>query len=781
MTTGTAAPSGASAVVQRTGRRAPDGPGRRRTAEWLLGAATYGGHLVVQVVQLLVLHQLAPRFFWLDDSQSQFGPMTWWMGRNQQDGRPPLMDPDLGQAGNLVADMQYGALDPLHWGLQALAAQTDDLLLMSWLFGGGCVLGLGTGALVLLRHHGVPRPLAVAGAVGIASSGFFLWYGSSWWPLMWSVAWLPWFWWGLATRRWWGAAVLALATWALLTSGNPYVLFFALAIIVAQAVERVRAAGSVRALLGPADAARALALFGGLAVALPTLLSTVELSPYMSRQGAEPVIGNAGFGVPNLADVVLGGATLMGQTNAWTGAVQVVPAMATLVVALPALALVRWRTALRHPGVLTALAVYVLAVVLTQLPTTVSVFRYPFRYLVIVQVMLPLLALIAVTAAPALERKRLRLALLIVGAQALLAWFRAPLFVRWHVLAGVLAVVALGCLVVALRRRPPWATVAAGALVALSAGSLFLGVGMMLSVQERADVLEGATSETEGPFRSLPPGRELGTTEADYRANALVTDGVATVITTDFGPAMGWPSGVLRGNGNLVAGFATGGGSLAVWQRGVNEHWCRDYDGTTCGEPESLLARAPGTGLAWVDLLSSDRVLLGTVPQAVRDHFESTWTPAGRVGDLDAYVRRDDLPGRVTAARDVSVTQQPGHSGLAHGGEPMDVYTVSTGASPGTVVTRIPYWPGLRATVDGAPVEVGAIDDAVLSLELPAGLRDARLEISYVPVGERLLVPAFVVGGVLTAAAVLTALIADRRSRRRPAAAAPADDGAVAA
>src|SRR3954453_7206372 len=69
-------------------------------------ALAFGAYLFVQCLQLLLVRHWAPRFFWFDDSQAQFGPMTWWLGGNADGGRPPLMDSDLGMGGNFVADMQ---------------------------------------------------------------------------------------------------------------------------------------------------------------------------------------------------------------------------------------------------------------------------------------------------------------------------------------------------------------------------------------------------------------------------------------------------------------------------------------------------------------------------------------------------------------------------------------------------------------------------------------------------------------------------------------------------
>ncbi len=729
-------------------------------------------YLILQVGQLLVLRVLAPRFFWLDDSQGQFGPMWWWLGRQAEGGRPPLMDPELGMAGNLAADMQYGVLDPLHWGLQALFARTDDFLLMSWAYASVSIVVLGTGVLFLLRHHDVSGWLSVAAALGIASSGFYLWYGGSWWPVLWSVAFLPWFWLGLASSRWIAPLVLGVATWALLASGNPYVLFFAMALTLGQAYEQIRDVGA-RVLLRPLGLARIAGAVGGLLLALPTLLTTVELSPYMSRLEPDELVGNTAFGVPNLVDVLLGGPTLLGQTNGFGGTLGLVPAMYTWLVAVAAVALVDWRRAIRSRGVATAGAVWLLAVVFTQMPTVVAVFRYPYRHLVVVQVVLPLLVLLALTAAPRLTRQRFAVAGALVLAQTVLAVFRAPVLLPWHLLAGVLTALAVAGLVVAAREaaRQRLVVIAAALLVSTSWGTVFMGEQMMESLQARVDALDGRPPGEDVPFRALPSGLRLGTTVAAYEARSYAVDTSATVITYDYEADMGWSGGVLRANGNLVADFRTGTGSFAVWHEALNAHWCRTYEGATCDDPAKLLEQAAGTDESWLELASSDTVLLDRdAPQLLQDHFAEAWAQVRQTDEYTEYRRDDGLPGRVTAAQGATVTQRPGQSRMAHGSAPMDVYTVSTGAEGGSLVLRIPYWPGLQATLGGRPIPVGAVDGALLRVTLPADSDAEVLEIAYVPIGERLLVPATTGGTLLVIAATAGAAAS---GRRRDAVAAP--------
>lgn len=734
--------------------------------QWPLVYAVYA---LLQGLQLLLLGRAAPRLFWYDDAQSQFAPVMWWMGRNLEDGRPPLLDPEQGVAGNFTADMQYGVLDPFHWLMQALAATTDDLLLLSWVYGGCCLLLLGFGALSVLLHYRVTAVLAVAGALGIASSGFLVWYGSSWWPLLWSVAWLPWLWLGMATRRWPGALLAGVATWALLAAGNPYAVPFALLLVLAQVWERYREAGSVRDLLDRDLLGRAVACVGGLIIALPTLLSAIELAPLLGRPLPEKLVGNEAFGVSNFADVALGGMTLLGQTNAWGGSLGLAPAMSTMIVALPLLALVSWRSAWQAPGVPTAALVLGLAAAATQLPTVVSVFRYPLRYLTFVQIFLALLAILAVSAAPRINRARLRLAFALVLVQGLLAVARAPELVEWHLVALLITAASLVAAVFVCRGTRGRALAGVALIMGASAG-IHVAERMMESLEARRGAIASAPFDVGQPLRPLNEGYELGETVGEYRERAYSVDEVVTVLYYGGFPAdRGWDFGVLDGSGNLFAGLRGGYGASASWQTELQKHWCRDYQGATCSDPRALLADVPGTDSPWVDVLSADTVVFHNgAPAMLRQHFESTWDTVDVRGPWTEYVRDDDLPGRVTVAKDVEVRESGWFAGLAYAGRPHDRYIVSTGDSEGLLVLRIPYFEGFRATLDGQSLPVSSVDQSVLTIELPPGVRAGSLAISYAPAGVRIAEGAWLVGALLLGVGAAVASRA-RPARRRSA------------
>ncbi|MGY1917064.1 hypothetical protein [Blastococcus sp. SYSU DS0973] len=755
-------------------------PARRRAWQRRPALWAFGAYLGVQLVLLAVLRAAVPRFFWIDDAQIQFTPMSWWLGRRMAEGSLPLLDPDQGMAGNLTADMQYGVLDVIRWPFLLWAGTQEDLQHVATVHAWLAVLALGCSTAAVLLAHRVRPALAVATALGAATSGFFLWWGSAWSPLMWSVAALVWLWAALSSRRWYGLVGVGLATAAVVCSGNPYILPLVPLLVACQGCERWRAAG--RAVLRDRwTAATVAALAAGAALSLPTLVNALDVAQWMWRPSGGDVIGSAGGGV-NMLDAVVGGTTTLSGGS--------VPTLSTAVIALPLLAMVDWRRAVRGRGVPTAGALWILSLLMVQLPTFMLGFRMPWRLLAVVQVAFALLAVLAFTAAMRVERRRVALAGGLLLLQFLVAMMRAPLLWKWHALAAVLAAGALVAVVLLVRpkaattaaARRGWAVrpalqrrirpVAAVATVLACAAPLLVQLGMGAAIQERHEAFTGAA--TGAPvYRPNTTGYDVGTTVGDFRDNAWATDTSVTVYS--FGVLggqddRGWASGVLGGNANLPADLRVGYGSLAVWQRGVQEHAKLDYQSGLRFDQPGLMAVPEGATVPWVDVLSGNRVLLGRtgeVPQEIALYFRQNWDFVGGRDGWREYVRHEPLPGRISAisGNDVVVTDAAANDGVARLGDPLESYTVSTGDEGGELVFRTPYWNGFRATLDGRPVPVSAFADSVLRIELPAGVSSGELEVFFEPIGARLLPVTVAVGAVLLLVAVVVGRPRHRNAR----------------
>jgi hypothetical protein len=756
-------------------RSARSRPWGRRPGMW-----AFGVYVGVQLALLAVLRAVAPRFFWLDDAQIQFTPMSWWLGRRLAEGSLPLLDPDQGMAGNLTADMQYGVLDIVRWPFLLWAGTQQDLVHVATVQAWIAVLALGSATLGVLLRHRVPPVLAVATALGAATSGFFLWWGSAWSPLMWSVAALVWLWAALSSRRWYGLIGVGLAAAAVVCAGNPYILPLVPLLVLCVGYERWRVAG--RGVLRDRWTwATAAALGAGAALSVPTVVNALDVAAWMWRPEPGPTLAFAGGGF-NVLDVVVGGTTTLEASN--------VPILSTAVVALPLLAMVDWRRALRCPGVPTAGVLWAVSLLMTQLPTFLLGFRMPWRLLAVVQISFALLAVLAFTAAMRVDRRRVTVAAGLLLGQFLVAMMRAPVFWKWHVLSFALATAALVAVVLLVRRQAltagaalrGWTVpvalrrgvrpLAAAAAVLCCAAPLLVQLGLEASIQERRQAL--AVGSAPAPvYRPNITGYDVGTTVEDFRDNAWATDSAVTVYS--FGVLggrddRGWASGVLGGNANLAADLRVGYGSLAVWQRGMQQHVKLDYQSGMPFDQPGLMVVPEGAAVPWVDLLSGNRVLLGRtgqVPEDVARYFRKNWDFVGGRDGWREYVRSEPLPGRISAVvgdGDVDVADAAANDGVARLGEPVESYTVSTGEQGGALVFRTPYWNGFRATVDGRTLPVSAFADSVLRIELPAGVSSGELEVFFEPIGARLLPVSVAAGAGLL---VLAVVVGTTRGRTR--------------
>ncbi len=190
--------------------------------------------------------------------------------------------------------------------------------------------------------------------------------------------------------------------------------------------------------------------------------------------------------------------------------------------------------------------------------------------------------------------------------------------------------------------------------------------------------------------------------------------------------------------------------------------------GATCSEPQTLLAEAGNTGVTWWDLMTSDTVLLSVdAPAEVRAHLDRGWRQVAATETWLRYQRADGLPGRVTAVTgDVRVSEDDWTFGLARTGEPVDSYVVATGDQGGTLATRIPYYPGMAATLEGESLPVTTVEGAALAVELPAGVDAGRLELAYAPAGSGAVVPAAVAGVTVIVLAAVAGSVVRRRVGR---------------
>jgi hypothetical protein len=742
--------------------------------------AAVGLYGLGQLAVLASVYLTYPRFFYLDDKQVQYIPVFHWLGeRVAAEGRPTLVDPDQGMAGAFAADLQYGVLDPAHWLIARWVSSFEGLNAAAWGLSGLAVLVLGTGSVVLARALGARPWLAASAGVGASSTGFLLWIGASWWPAVWASAFVPWLLWGLLGRRWWTTAALAPVAYLMAAAGYPYV-FFAAGVVVLGAVVEGGLAGRRGERRPTLLVGKLLAGLGGSLAALPGLLLVTGMAPYTGRSGAPDVaLGNEGAFIPNALDVLLSGPTLLGSVDGYWGLIAPAPLLAAAWFAVPGAALVDWRRAWLVPGVPTLLALVVVGVLMTQLPTYVGGFRYPFRYLAIAQPAAAVLLAVALSRAPLLTRRRLALAAGLLLAQALLSVARAPDLSAWHIGAALLLAAGTAALVLGLvpnraaGRR--WRALAAAVALAVTVVVPWYGIRTSIAVEAELSVTAGR------PVEGLPAtpvfrGEDLPASVQQFEDNAWQPGLRATVISWGpRGPLRGLANGILDGSANLLADVESGFGYTSLGQAAWQQLWCTNHVGVigiSCGDAlDKLLRVAPGTDQRWVDLLSQDRVLLSdTAPPELRAHFDTGWRELTARRGYTLYERPDPLVGRVTWRSGVETLQAERVE------DETQAYTVGTGPDGGSLVLRDPWWPGYVAELDGREIPVESVDGVSLLVRLPADVTDGRLTVTFAPSEVSLLPLAWTAAVVVAGAGLVLAhpLPARRRTRAEPDRSAPA-------
>jgi hypothetical protein len=385
-------------------------------------------------------------------------------------------------------------------------------------------------------------------------------------------------------------------------------------------------------------------------------------------------------------------------------------------------------------------AFLIICVLLTQLPSEVGPFRWPFRFL-------PPLAF-AATALVCLSiawvglrvtRGRLTGSVLIIGVGTWIEFGRTPENAVKIALGSVVIGALLAALVVSIRRGH------SGGLVGL--------VGAYLTAAMAVLALPAPGTNPDVPdFGYAPRISQIPET------HGISPDTRAVVLRTPDQSADDYDVGVAVGFVPTYHDRFLGQSYAAVAQKHLANGLCTDYLGRVCPEAVSFLTTLQeSTGQTWRDLLGYRDILVWK--DLATDDLASGMTEVGTLGDYMHLRSTRPLPAEhVTHAdrgvEDVRFVDESPNS---------LTYEVQT-SSPGTLVLDQTWWPGWKATLDGAPLTVGSIDDILVSVDLPAGA-DGLLQVEYQPVPPTLITLLALAAAGMLAAAVPLAAAGERRGR----------------
>lgn len=728
----------------RVAAETPAPRSRPERAAWLVVSAGSTALLMV------VAYVWDSTTFLVDDKRNQYLPVALDIGRRIRAGEwLPVIDPDLGISGNFALDIQYGLFDPSHWVVDVALSHFTDLQLAAFVWSLAFELLLALGTTALGARLGMSGPWSAAAGLAVASGGWvFLKLAPNWMPGLVSLAWLPWLWWawvGSGERvRFRDCLGLAAFTYLVIAGGWPstWLAFGALMVgLGLESVVRRAPAASPRSWLEPL-LLRAVAVLAGLTTAVLCLLPLYRAEAFTVR-GSD--VTNDNFLTPNLADMLAFAAPQM-HGDILTFGSQVSfkqPVYFAAWFAVVVLWCTRWDARMwRRPGFVTAVFGSALMLLLTQVPSSIGPLRDPVRQLGGAQFFFAVgVCVVAATGRWVVTRTRAVGIAASLAAMGWLSWARRP--EGPGTLTGILVVaVTAGLLVLVVARFERLVAVTAIVTtfgLAVLAFALYHGQLLPTDVQQPDRLTAGAlglSAADEPIFAAYGPGSPL-----DW--DRWQDDGVGRAFSD------------LRPEGRIAPGYSS------IGQIGFREQSCvRKAQGQGCAdEVARLFATEPVTGRSWVDLLGYRTILVQAGPR--QRLFErvapATWHLARSAQDFVEYQRAGPIrvAGRITdvvGAATVTATALSNDS---------QSYRVSS-PSGARLVLRDLFWPGYVATLNGAPVPLGSLQDTLLTVRLPPGTR-GMLTIRYVPLSTRSLVALPAASGVLLAGTGLWIV----RSRRR--------------
>lgn len=662
-----------------------------------------------------------PGFYYVDDSQSGAFGQWYEIGRRVLDFDFSLINPQVWQSGNYLAEGAWGILSPVLWVVGIGAHLTGSALIFSTVIKMLCLLLGGLGVYALARNFGALRPWAALVAVAAPLAGFTLYMDAPSWAnglMAWSFLPLSW----VLARR----AVLQakspvlpiLSSIALVGIGYAHATIFlaiTLGALIFEAILTKHRPAIVRA-FALATAAGSFAVI----VHLPGLLT----APVTGRTSG---IMNTDLLTVNLSglfasSIPVGTPSILFFSGQF-------PYAPLLYIAwfLPLLAFIdfgRLRALLRTRR--SIVVVLIAALIGVLLPSDFGPLRFPVRMMPYLTLAVLLLMSVALSHARAavLTRNRLLLAGALVLAGAGLTFSSGPQYVKVLLVVTVLilAAVWLSYLILANRRLPVVGNNSSGWLAGRSV-AVTAGAGILLTLVLL--VPQHVSSPTSPlPDYSVPNDvSDYQTQLKGAEGDVIIAGGVADVNDPDA-----WDD-TLVGNLWYVTEEDVQNAYSAVYYSPYNSLTCMSYNGSTCGGLyHRLFEPMPETGLTPADLMgiSSVQAVKGIVPKKDWSVVPEGWHIVDDTDQTRLIVRDEPVPGAGSV-----VWESPGTDVTVLHEDNMGVtFKVDAiGEDGGQVaLSRIP-WPGYQ--VDGATISDEPVEGFLLGVDIPADQLGKTVTVSF--------------------------------------------------
>ncbi len=358
-----------------------------------LSGAVSAGLLVAGFCSILLWHN--PLTFWNDDYELSVLPVFADMARSWSEGHWPILSPYSWVCGNLAGEFQYGTFSVfvnaaviLIWKFPLTFPQQAAALSIAHLF------ALAVGAYLLARDRGFSIALSIFVALVASLNGWIIcWGASDWFGALGAFIWLPWAWWGaeraLDVRRTkWRFIWPAPFVYLLVTGGFPYTVLMLLLLILWLSIKSLVQTRNIFLIL-PLLLGVAL----GFGLSAPAWLALLDLVQGSARE-LQSSAAHWQWRVPPAA---LPGLIVPSWTVAWTDfSSRNLPHTATelacgLVAPAALIAGVVWRDRLLVRRMKWELILLLVVLLLCMTPTA-GLFRWSFRWLPFLHLILAICA-----------------------------------------------------------------------------------------------------------------------------------------------------------------------------------------------------------------------------------------------------------------------------------------------------------------------------------------------------------------------------------------------------
>lgn len=703
-------------------------PTRRDISRW--AAVTAIGVIAGYAAVLLA----NVRHFYTDDTESQYTGLWVALGRALRNGQFPVLWPDRWMSGNNTID-DAGLFNPPQLLIDLIAPSVDNLALyatiVKLIFSIIAALGVYR---ICLAYGGRPAWSAAAG-IAFPLSGFFLFFDeASWMTALTGTAWLVHAWAASVRYTRGKAGPVPVFGYLYLTISTQYIFpaveaaLMLLAVAVGEIVYRRAWKPVLRLALAAACAGLA-----GLLTFLPSMLAAK-----VTWRGVSSIINDQFLTVPWSESLNASLPSTLPAFTSWWGYIQPMPVTYVAWFLIPALAFIDWGRAREAWQELSAVALFTLIMLMwTAGPGTIGPLRWPVRVLPMLAI--GLLVLVGVLLGRYGTVRNWRHRGIAAGVLILALWVRSfsadPHNVFRHITAA-LVIAAVGAGVVWLGRRRGTAAAVALAIVAMFPIAYYQ---------------VNAAQPTPMPW-NLPANRaEARAAFPDFTGTTLQLGERGLLQPTDKSLDGAYGSLVFGNYAedmelNYVNGYTPTGHYY------FGEMLCMRWDSSVCPDAyRRVFAPERSTGRPLVDLMLIDRVVLqnALLPDARKQPAPDGWKWVDYPGHerYIAVLERIDGPvstvnGRVADARNVTATSVSETNTTSR-------VRVSSDTGGRVVFARL-GWPGYRVTLDGKPISFTTVAKSFVAVDIPAGTRDADLELTWRPPGWKIGLAALAAGVIGT-------------------------------